>query len=70
MFVFGPQSLVMSLSALRLRIVITYLHCSKHSEGLEPSIDDKEEDKRQCELYIANALTVRIPECRRLDENK
>lgn len=54
-----PQSLVMSLSALRLRIVITYLHCTNRSKGLEPSMDDKDEDKRQCELYLSNALTVR-----------
>lgn len=54
----------MSLSALRLRIVITYLHCPKHSKGLEPSLDDKDEDKRQCELYISNALTVRRVEQR------
>lgn len=48
----------MSLSALRLRIVITYLHYPKHSRGLEPSMDDKEDDKRQCHIYITNALTV------------
>eukprot|EP00752_Nemacystus_decipiens_P005427 g4919.t1 len=52
----NERSLVMSLSALRLRIVITYLHCPKHSKGIEPSMDDKDEDKRQCELYISNAL--------------
>lgn len=50
----APQSLVMSLSALRLRIVITYLQ----SQGLEPSMDDKEQDKRQCHIFITNALTV------------
>lgn len=49
----------MNLSALRIRIVITYLHCPKHSQGLEPSMDDKEADKRQCEFYISNALKVR-----------
>ena len=52
------QSLVMNLSALRIRIVITYLHCPKHSRGLEPSIDDKADDKRQCEFFICNALKV------------
>lgn len=51
----------MNLSALRIRIVITYLHCPEHSEGQEPSMDDKEEDKRQCELYVANALKVGSP---------
>lgn len=54
-----PQSLVMNLSALRIRIVITYLHCPKHSQGLEPSMDDKALDKEQCQLYITNALKVR-----------
>lgn len=57
-----PQSLVMSLSALRLRIVITYLHYPKHSKGLEPSMDDKEDDKRQCLFYITTALAVRSKE--------
>eukprot|EP00752_Nemacystus_decipiens_P005433 g4924.t1 len=52
----NERSLVMSLSALRLRIVITYLHCPKHSKGLQTSLDDKHEDKRQCELYVSNAL--------------
>jgi len=51
----------MNLSALRIRIVITYLHFPEHSEGLEPSMEDKEDDKRQCELYVANALKVRTP---------
>lgn len=55
------QSLAMSLSALRIRIVITYLHSPKHSLGLEPSADDKEVNKRQCELYITNALQVKSP---------
>lgn len=49
----------MNLSALRIRIVITYLHCPKHSQGLEPSMDDKALDKEQCQLYITNALKVR-----------
>lgn len=52
----------MSLSALRLRIVITYLHSPKHSKGLETSMSDKEGDKRQCQLYISNALKVRSEE--------
>lgn len=49
----------MSLRALRLRIIITYLHYPKHSKGLEPSMDDKEGDKRQCYMIITNTLTVR-----------
>ncbi|CAM9291741.1 unnamed protein product [Ectocarpus sp. 4 AP-2014] len=52
----NEKSLVMNLSALRIRIVITYLHCPKHSQGLEPSMDDKALDKEQCQLYITNAL--------------
>lgn len=52
----------MSLSALRLRVVITYLHSPKHSKGLEPSMDEREQDKRQCQLYITNALRVRSGE--------
>lgn len=51
----------MSLSALRLRVVITYLHSPTHSAGLEPSMEDKEENKRQCELYVTNALKVQSP---------
>lgn len=54
-----PQSLVMSLSALRLRIVIAYIHHPKRSKMVEPSMDDKEEDKKQCHIFINNALNVR-----------
>eukprot|EP00903_Cladosiphon_okamuranus_P015921 g14706.t1 len=52
----NERSLVLSLSALRLRVVITYLHSPKYSKGLQTSMDDKDDDKRQCELYISNAL--------------
>ncbi|CBJ31183.1 Hypothetical leucine rich repeat protein [Ectocarpus siliculosus] len=52
----NEKSLVMNLSALRIRIVITYLHCPKHSQGQETSMNDKALDKEQCQLYITNAL--------------
>eukprot|EP00903_Cladosiphon_okamuranus_P021042 g19334.t1 len=52
----NERSLVLSLSALRLRVVIAYIHHSKHSQGMEPSMDDKEQDKKQCHIYITNAL--------------
>ncbi|CAN0197450.1 unnamed protein product [Scytosiphon promiscuus] len=68
----NERSLVMNLSALRLRIVITYLHCPKHSQGLEPSMDDKAADKAQCELYISNALKQGALEtlCRKFLESR
>lgn len=49
----------MSLSALRIRIVITYLNPPRHSKGLDSSMEEKQDDKYQCELYIQNALKVR-----------
>ncbi|CAM9486408.1 unnamed protein product [Scytosiphon promiscuus] len=52
----NDQSLALSLSALRIRIVITYLNPPRHSAGLDPSSEEKQEDKYQCELYIQNAL--------------
>ncbi|CAM9167392.1 unnamed protein product, partial [Hapterophycus canaliculatus] len=68
----NERSLVMNLSALRLRIVITYLHCPKHCKGEEPSMDDKAADKKQCELYISNALKQGALEtlCRKFLESR
>lgn len=52
------QCLVLNLSALRVRIVITYLHCEKHSKGIATSCDDRAADKAQCQMYISNSLKV------------
>eukprot|EP00752_Nemacystus_decipiens_P012746 g11287.t1 len=68
----NERSLVMSLSALRLRIVITYLlHRPMDSKG-EPGMDDKKEDKEQCELYISNALKqgLLVSLCRKFLESR
>ncbi|CAN0135233.1 unnamed protein product [Pylaiella littoralis] len=52
----NQKSLVLNFSALRIRIVITYLHCPKLSRGVEPTLEDRANDKEQCEMYIKNAL--------------
>lgn len=52
------QSLVLNLSAWRIRVIIAYLHVVGPGVGPDPGVVDKSGDKNQCQLFIGNALKV------------